>query len=281
METVEAMTWLVTSPWWAGGIALWVVCWVGLEGLWYWRGGRSVDVGETATSLASFAVVGVAQVGLSLLFVPLLAFVWPHRLFTMPMDQVWPWLVAWVVTDFVYYWIHRMLHVTRLGWGFHAPHHSIRQITLLDSLRTSWAEQPVGVFAYGIPLVLLGIPPHIAGVFYVFVALYQMVVHTEFDWTLGPLDRVIYTPAAHRSHHATTRPESDRNLGGFFLVFDRLFGTYTPVDRHYRPPAYGLPAETQPEGLSAILFGELLAFARGIREVPGVWPKVRWAFSRP
>ena len=281
MDTIAAMYALVTSPLWMGAVTTWIVVWLAFEGAWYLRRTEKPDPRETATSLVSFAVVGVAQVGLSLLFVPLLAYVWPYRFFTMPMDQVWPWLVAWVVTDFVYYWIHRMLHATRLGWSFHAPHHSIRQITLLDSLRTSWAEQPVGVFAYGIPLVLLGIPPHIAGLYYVLVALYQLVVHTEIDWTLGPLDAVIYTPAAHRSHHATDRVESDNNLGGFFLVFDRLFGTHTPVDRHYRPPEYGVPGESQPETLGAILFGEMGQFWRDVARVPGLWGKLRFAFTRP
>src|SRR5262249_1037836 len=154
--------------------------------------------------------------------IPLLWRLWPHRLWTLPMRAVWPWLLAWTVTDFVYYWIHRALHATRIGWSFHAPHHSTRPLTLLDSLRASWGEQPVRVFAYRIPLVLLGVPPPIAGGFYIFVAAFQFIVHTEMNWGLGSLNGIIYTPAAHRSHHSTNRAEADRNYGGFLLIWDRL-----------------------------------------------------------
>jgi sterol desaturase/sphingolipid hydroxylase (fatty acid hydroxylase superfamily) len=225
-------------------------------------------------------VVGVAQVAASGLLIPLLWLVWPYRLQTLDMNSPWPWLLAWTLTDFVYYWIHRLLHATRVGWALHAPHHSIRQLSLLDSLRTSWGEQPVGVIAYGVPLVLLGVPPWIAGGFYLFVALYQFAVHTEMDWSLGPLDAAIYTPAAHRSHHATTWAECDRNYGGFFLLFDRIFGTWTPTTRHDRPPRYGVPGP-QPQGLRAVLFGEMERLWARLRETRGVGPRLRLLLGRP
>jgi sterol desaturase/sphingolipid hydroxylase (fatty acid hydroxylase superfamily) len=227
----------------------------------------------------TFALVSTTQVALSLLLLPLLYAVWPYRLQTLSMQSPLHWIGAWVLTDFAYYWIHRMLHATRLGWALHAPHHSARQLSLVDSLRTSWGEQPVGILAYGVPLVLLGVPPYIAGIFYFFVAIFQFCVHTEMDWSLGPLNGLLYTPAAHRSHHSRARAEADRNYGGFFVIFDRLFGTWQPNPPGYRPEAYGLP-DWEPEGLKEVAFGELLRFLRGVRDTEGAWAKVRYALTR-
>ena len=276
-NTVE---WLLSERYVLPGIVLWFTGWLLLEGLWYWRTKHPFDVNETRISLSVGAVVGGAQVAISLLLIPLLWLIWPYRLQTLSMDSVWHWLMAWVIVDFAYYWIHRMLHVTRIGWSFHAPHHSIKQLTILDSLRMSWGEQPVGVFAYGIPLVLLGVPPHIAGLFYLFVSLYQLAVHTEIDWSLGPLNHILYTPAAHRSHHANTRPESDKNLGGFFILFDRLFGTYTPTRPDYRPPEYGLPG-AEARSFKEAAFGEIRRFFNEVKGVRGLASRLKFAMTRP
>ncbi len=274
------VTWLLSAPAVIAGIGLWLFGWLLLEFIWYRRTKRRYDVDEAKRSLTAFAVVGIAQIAVSALLVPVLGWVWPYRLQTLAMDSVWHWAMAWLITDFVYYWIHRGLHVTGVGWSLHAPHHSIVQLSLLDSLRTSWGEQPVGVFAYGIPLVLLGVPPWIAGGFYLFVALYQFAVHTEINWTLGPLDAVIYTPAAHRSHHSTLRSEADRNYGGFFLVFDRIFGTWTPTTSSYRPDAYGLPSAHQASSLFDAVFGEMAEFARGLKQQRGLQAWVRFILTR-
>lgn len=271
--------WLLSTPAVLLGVVLWVGGWLLIELVWYRRQGRPYSVAEARTSLATFAIVSTAQVLVSLALLPLLWAVWPHRFFTLSMQSPLHWLGAWVLTDFVYYWIHRGLHVTRLGWAFHAPHHSTPQLSLLDSLRTSWGEQPVGIVAYGVPLVLLGVPPYIAGIFYFFVALYQFCVHTEINWSLGPLDSLIYTPAAHRSHHARDRRQADRNYGGFFAVFDRLFGTWDHNAPTYRPEAYGLPDWT-PEGLREVAFGEMVRLVRGLRETRGLGAKLRYLLTR-
>jgi sterol desaturase/sphingolipid hydroxylase (fatty acid hydroxylase superfamily) len=44
------------------------------------------------------------------------------------------------------------------------------------------------------------------------------------------------TPDLHRVHHSTWQPETDRNFGAVFPVWDLVFGTYraTPRDGHER-----------------------------------------------
>lgn len=273
-------SWLLHNPVLLALIAMWVGGLLSIELAWYQRHRRAYDRAEATRSLQSFALVGIGQVAMTGLLLPVLFWIWPHRLQTLDMRSPMDWAFAWVVTDFVYYWIHRMLHVTRIGWALHAPHHSLRQMSLLDSLRTSWGEQPVGVLAYGVPLVLAGVPPWIAGGFYVFVALYQFAVHTEMDWSLGPFDRVIYTPAAHRLHHATNWPEANSNYGGFFLLWDRAFRTWRPTTPSDRPAEYGLPGP-QPQSLRAVVFGEMEALWARVRALPGLGPRLRLLLGQP
>ena len=104
-------------------------------------------------------------------------------------------------------------------------------------------------------------------------------MHTEIDWTLGPLDRLVYTPSAHRMHHSRERAEADMNYGGFFTVFDRLFGTWIQTQRTDRPDAYGLP-DWEPEGIREVAFGPMMRFWRGLRAADGLLAKLRYALTR-
>lgn len=280
MDRLTPDAWFVSSPARVLGCVAWVAGWLALEASWYRRTRAPRSARHVAVSLQTAAIVGSAQVLISLTMAPLLWLAWPFRLTTLSMGSPWHWALAWAVVDLAYYWIHRALHATRIGWALHAPHHSSVQVTMLDGLRMSWGEQPVGVLAYGVPLVLLGVPPHVAALFYGFVSLFQLVVHTEMCWSLGPLDGIVYTPAAHRSHHSSTRAEADANYGGFFVVFDRLFGTYTPTRSTDRPAAYGLP-DHRATGLRDVAFGELARTLGALAAIPGLGAKLRFALTRP
>jgi alkylglycerol monooxygenase len=69
------------------------------------------------------------------------------------------------------------------------------------------------------------------------VTLYQFWIHTELIGRMGPLERVLNTPSHHRVHHAIDREYLDKNYGGILIVWDRLFGTFTPEGAH---PTYGI-----------------------------------------
>ena len=60
--------------------------------------------------------------------------------------------------------------------------------------------------------------------------IYQFWVHTRFVSTLGPLEMVLVTPMNHRVHHARNPEYIDKNYGGFFIIWDRMFGTYKAED---------------------------------------------------
>ena len=44
---------------------------------------------------------------------------------------------------------------------------------------------------------------------------------------LGPLEWFLSTPSHHRVHHGRNPYCIDKNYGGVFIIWDRLFGIYT------------------------------------------------------
>ena len=68
---------------------------------------------------------------------------------------------------------------------------------------------------------------------------YQFFVHTRFIPALGPLEHVLATPVLHRVHHGRDAEYLDMNYGGFFIIWDKLFGTFAPYTHE---PDYGVTA---------------------------------------
>ena len=53
----------------------------------------------------------------------------------------------------------------------------------------------------------------------------------------APFEWLFNTPSHHRVHHGSNPQYLDRNYGGVFIVWDRLFGTFEP---EVEPVRYGL-----------------------------------------
>jgi hypothetical protein len=64
-------------------------------------------------------------------------------------------------------------------------------------------------------------------------------VHTEHVPKLGWYEWVFVTPSNHRVHHAQNDIYLDRNYGGIFILWDRLFGTFQE-ELASEPPVYGI-----------------------------------------
>ncbi|MEM7208208.1 MAG: sterol desaturase family protein [Pseudomonadota bacterium] len=137
----------------------------------------------------------------------------------------WTWLLAILMADFCYYWMHRCEHSVRLLWAYHSVHHSSPEFNLSTSLRLSWFE---GAFewVFFVPMILLGFSVPQTLVAILVVVTYQTWIHTERVGKIAWLEGVINTPSAHRVHHASNKQFHDKNFGGILMIWDRLFGTY-------------------------------------------------------
>ena len=55
--------------------------------------------------------------------------------------QWWAWFVLLLLSEFCYYWFHRLHHSVRILWAGHANHHSSRYMNYTTALRAGVGEQ--------------------------------------------------------------------------------------------------------------------------------------------
>lgn len=147
-------------------------------------------------------------------------------------QPVWLQVIeVYLLADLLGYWIHRVFH-GRLGWPFHAVHHSSEDLDWLSSVRVHPVNSLAANFFQAVPLVLLGFNPFATLSAAPFFTFYAILLHARVNWTYGPAGRVIASPAFHRWHHSKDPEALDKNFAGLFACWDVLFGTfYLPKDR--------------------------------------------------
>ena len=159
------------------------------------------------------------------------AFTWDSR---HPMT----WVTALLLYDFCYYWVHRTGHEINVLWASHVVHHSSEEFNLSTALRQS-STGFLFRWIFYIPLALLGFPLQVFVIVGLVDFLYQYWVHTQLIGRLGWLEYVVVTPSNHRVHHGQNDYCLDKNYGGIFSFWDRMFGTYAD-ERDEEKPVYGV-----------------------------------------
>lgn len=196
---------------------------------------------------------------------------------TVAMDRWWHWLVAYLVFDFFFYWMHRGHHVIRIGWAGHVTHHSSQKYNLATALRQSWTEHLTAI-PFWIPVALIGFPAEAVLIVFAINLLYQFWIHTELIDRLGPLEWVMNTPSHHRVHHGSDLKYLDRNFGGTLIVWDRLFGTFQEEEE---PVNYGLIENLDTYNPIKVAFHEWADMLRDAWRAKGLVAKVQTLFKPP
>ena len=158
-------------------------------------------------------------------------------LWELPADAAWVWVTGLLLYDLCFYWHHRAGHRVAFLWATHAVHHQSEDYNLSTALRqpaTNW----LAGWVFYLPMALLGYPPAVLATVGLIDILYQYWIHTQHVGRLGWLDRWLNTPSNHRVHHAVNDEYLDRNYGGIFIIWDRMFGSFT-VERDELPCVYG------------------------------------------
>ncbi|SDH48635.1 Sterol desaturase/sphingolipid hydroxylase, fatty acid hydroxylase superfamily [Actinokineospora alba] len=219
---------------------------------------------DTVTSLAMGVGSEVWAIVLGVEY--LLAYSALYWLAPVKIDFAWWMFPALLVAqDFFYYWKHRSHHVVRFFWASHVVHHSSEHFNLSTAMRHSWFS-PGGWIFYA-PLILLGFHPPAVLFCHSVNLLYQFWVHTERIGKLPrPIEFLMITPSHHRVHHAAQGSYLDRNFGGIFVVWDRLFGSFA---EEVEKPRYGLTKPINTYNPFRVAFHEWSALARDLRHARG------------
>ncbi|WLI29314.1 sterol desaturase family protein [Pseudomonas rhodesiae] len=244
-----------------------------------WRGQRNYRVADAINSLSTGVLsttTGLLTKGVGVLTY---AFALKHlALFDLPAQSPWTWLFAFVFYDFCYYWLHRMGHERNILWAAHSVHHQSEDYNLTTALRQTSTGFLLSWIFY-LPLAVAGVPL----VVFISVAslnlLYQFWVHTRHVPKLGWFEWFFVTPSNHRAHHAQNALYMDRNYGGVFIIWDRLFGSFQEEDEN-EPVIFGVTtplASWNPLWANLQFYAQLCSDAR---RTQSLWDKLRIWFMR-
>lgn len=159
------------------------------------------------------------------------------------MPQTWPqhWplaaqvVLALAIAELGLYAAHRIAHEWPAFWRFHALHHSVTRLWVVNTGRFHIVDTCFKAALGQLPLYLLGAPLPVFLWISAVTAITGLLTHCNVVMRTGPLDFVFSTPALHRWHHSRIPAEGNRNYGENFVLWDQLFGTYLNPPR--RPPA--------------------------------------------
>lgn len=188
------------------------------------RGTDYYRVNDSITSLATGVLSQLMKV--VYLMIPFAAYIVVYEnyaVFSLGESPL-TYAIAFVLYDFCYYWNHRLGHEMNLLWAAHVIHHSSEEYNLTTALRQT--SSSVLSFVFYLPLAILGFDPLIVVTVGALNLIYQYWVHTRHIGKLGWVENFFITPSNHRVHHAQNGVYIDRNYGGVFIIWDRLFNSF-------------------------------------------------------
>lgn len=148
------------------------------------------------------------------------------------------WIFAFVAWDFSFYWSHRLHHKISWLWKVHVVHHQGEHFSLSLGVRNSWF-QSITSLPFFLWLAILGVPFEIYGTVAAIHITVQFYNHNQLVGKQGFLERFMSTPTHHRIHHGTNPQYVNKNHGGTFIIWDKLFGTFAEAQPNV-PIIYGV-----------------------------------------
>lgn len=147
---------------------------------------------------------------------------WP-----MPMQVA----LGLVIAEFGLYWAHRIAHEHLTLWRFHALHHSVTRLWVINTGRFHIVDSLFKVALGQAPLYLLGAPLEVFLWVGAVTAFIGLLTHCNIEMRTGILDYVFSTPRLHRWHHSKDLREGNKNYGENLVIWDLVFSTYYNPDR--------------------------------------------------
>ncbi|WP_323687706.1 sterol desaturase family protein [Rhizobium sp. AN88] len=196
--------------------------------------------GETVNNIAhTLLTKGLVQLAaMAAVLFPMLTAIFLQPLAAMKFD-LWPSqlpmvvqvTLALMIAEFGLLRAHRIAHETVFFWRFHALHHSVVRLWVVNTGRFHVADSLFKIALSQIPLYLMGAPLQVFWWLAAVTAFIGILTHCNVDMKTGPLDYVFSTPRLHRWHHSKELPEGNTNYGENLVIFDQLFGSYFNPDR--------------------------------------------------
>ena len=169
----------------------------------------------------------------------------------------WPlWcqvILGMLTAEFGLYWAHRLSHEFHPLWRFHAVHHSVTKLWIVNTGRFHFINSLVSILLGTGVLIALGAPLEVVIWLSAITAYIGVLTHCNVEMNFfKPLSYIFNTPELHRWHHSKKLREGNKNYGENLVLWDQLFGTFF-IDTPRRPPVNIGITQQMPESFWAQL----------------------------
>jgi sterol desaturase/sphingolipid hydroxylase (fatty acid hydroxylase superfamily) len=219
------------------------------ESAWLKSDGQiGADIAHTILNKGIIQIIAaaIAAMGIAQAVDPTAAGPWP---------DAWPLaaqvILALVIVEAGFYAAHRLAHEWPRLWRFHAVHHSVTKLWIVNTGRFHFVDTLASVALSQPLLYLAGAPRPVFLWVAAITAFIGILTHCNVDMRTGPLNLIFNTPQLHRWHHSRVTREGNTSYGENLMLFDLLFSTFLfPAQR---PPVnIGIN-----EQMAATFFGQL------------------------
>lgn len=175
-------------------------------------------------------------------------------------SQLWPthWpliaqvVLALAIAEFGLYWSHRIAHENLFFWRFHALHHSVVRLWVVNTGRFHAVDSLIKMALSQAPLYLLDAPLQVFLWVGAVTAITGLLTHCNVETRTALFDPVFATPKLHRWHHSKTLKEGNSNYCENIMIWDHVFGTYLNPGKA-SPDRLGISGKVAPDFIGQIV----------------------------
>jgi sterol desaturase/sphingolipid hydroxylase (fatty acid hydroxylase superfamily) len=135
-------------------------------------------------------------------------------------------VIVAAVLDLSLYAMHRISHHVPWLWRLHEPHHSAERLYWMNGERRHPLHAAIMAGPGLLVLFALGTPSALVATWFGILTVHLAFQHSNLDYSLGWLRRIIGVAETHRWHHKRDFEDAQVNFGEFLLVWDLLLGTF-------------------------------------------------------
>jgi len=153
-------------------------------------------------------------------------------------------IISVLALDFSSWLVHLIMHKIPVLWRVHLIHHSDTNVDVTTGLRHHPMDSLLRGIFFIIFIFISGAPMYGVMIYQTLVVVSTAFTHANIRLP-ETLDRIlsygIISPNMHKVHHHYKLPYTDSNYGATFSIWDRMFGTYSIIDKDKLK--YGLDAK--------------------------------------
>lgn len=148
---------------------------------------------------------------------------------SMPLQLI----IFFILSDFVQWFTHILLHRVQVFWNFHKVHHSVEEMGFAAHMRYHWMENVLYKPLKLLVIMLIGgFEPSQAYIVHFIAISIGHLNHANVKLSWGPLKYIFNNPVMHLWHHAKDLPKDKKygvNYGISLSLWDYIFKTnYIP-----------------------------------------------------